>query len=273
MSGEGYSPLLENADAFQPGAARPRRTWRQALNDGGEALVKWPLATRNRRWISSSVAIAALVLAAAWAFLVLRPVPKPDYETGSIERVFGYTLLTSEFNKLPVQERLELLGQLVRRIEQMDQGESLLLASFAAGISGGAREQLMENASRLMIDVADIHATDYGNVAPDQRAAFLEQAFMELTSIEDTLSGRPSSRTPEERLERAKEQAQRDMQQMRENPMSFRQQARVFRFMDDDMGRFASPQQRGRITVLMRDMTRYLRGQDVNTGRPARRGG
>ncbi|MEO0629578.1 MAG: hypothetical protein AAFY46_02480, partial [Planctomycetota bacterium] len=41
-----------------------------------------------------------------WAVLLLMPVPKPDYETGAIDDVLSYTLLTTEF----VERQLVELG-------------------------------------------------------------------------------------------------------------------------------------------------------------------
>src|SRR5690606_7635905 len=115
------------------------------------------------------------------AWLVFRPVPRPDYETGKLDTVFAYTLLTDEFNKLPVEERIRLIGELVRRVRSMDSSDSVLMAAFAARISGAARDQLVENASLVMVDLTDRAASQYNqNASPAERKTFIEQQAIEL---------------------------------------------------------------------------------------------
>jgi len=258
-------PLLINADE-QPQQTRPP-SLRARLNQHAARALAWPFATPDRRWISVSVLATGAVIVGVWAFLALRPIPKPDPASDAIDRVFGYALLTKEFNKLPIEERLELVGQIIQRVKQMDQSDSLMLASFAAGIQGAAREQLMENTARLMIDTADMLAKDYVHVPPEEKEQFLEDAFIRLTELGAAMTGEPITQSREERLREAREQARRDEERLKDRPMSIRQAGRTFKFMDG-MGQHASPQQRGRVTVLMRDMVRHLRGQDISTGKP-----
>lgn len=253
-------PLLINADA-EP--IRPKRSGaglRAELNRIGGIVLYGPWRTPNRRWISASVLSTLAVVLGVWAFLVLRPIPKPDAGKDAIDRVFGYALLSKEFNNLSIEERLELVGQIIQRVKSMDQSDSMMLASFAAGIQGAAREQLMENTAKLMIDTADMIAADYVRVDDASRAQFLDDAYIRLTEIASALTGEKITESREERLADARRQAQRDEERLKENPVSLRQAGRAFRFMDGDMGQHASPQQRGRITVLMRDMVRNLRG-------------
>ncbi len=258
-------PLLINAD--EQTAQRRPPSLRARLNERAARALAWPLATPDRRRLSVSVLCTGLVIAGVWTFLALRPIPKPDPANDAIDRVFGYALLTKEFNKLPIEERLELIGQILRRVKQMDQSDSLLLAGFAAGIRGEARKQLMENTSRLMIDTADMLAKDYVHVPPEEKERFLEDAFIRLTELGAAMTGEPITKSREERLREARRQARRDEERLKERPMSIRQAGRAFKFMDG-MGQYASPQQRGRVAVLMRDMVRHLRGQDIGTGKP-----
>ena len=260
-------PLLINAD--QQPVKRPKSNGsRDALNHWGETIVYAPWRTPDRRWISGSILATVMVIAGVWAFMTLRPMPKPDAANDGMDRIFGYALLRKEFNDLPIEERLELVGQIVQRVKSMDQSDSLMLASFAAGIQGAARDQLLENTSKLMMDTADMMATDYTQVAHEDREEFLDDAFIRLTEIAAALGGEEIDEPREERLEEARSQAKRDQEQMEGRPMSMRQAGRAFKFMDGDMGQHSSPQQRGRITVFMRDMVRNLRDQDVATGRP-----
>lgn len=198
--------------------------------------------------------------------LLLMPVPKPDYETGDIQDVLGYTLLTSEFNDLPLEERIDLIGQVIKRMESMDAGEGTLMAAFAAGIMGEAREQLEENAAGIMIDVWDEFAPGYqGLTDPADREAYLEQATADMIRLFERMDGDPTSRTDEELLADAREQAERDQSRFND-PMrgpSTAGMARLATFMNREIGDRASPQQRARIAKISRDMTRYLRGEDL----------
>src|ERR1043165_1788806 len=110
---------------------------------------------RRKRWVlGARIGAAAGAMAiGVGAYFAFRPVPMPDYATDNLDDVLGYTLLTDEFNKLPIKKRLELIAALVGRLKDMSAGDSVLMASFAAGIAGAAREQMMENASRLAVDV------------------------------------------------------------------------------------------------------------------------
>lgn len=267
-------PLVVNADApRQAPSTSVGRSWRDSLNHYGEVVLRAPWRTRPRRIVSGSIVVTAAIVAGVSWYLMTRPVPAPDYTTAGMDSIFDYTLLTDDFNNLPIEERLELVGQLVARMRDMDRSDAMLLASFSAGIAGEARDQLMENASRLMIDTADMFASEYDTVAPQDRAAFLDDAFIRMTELAETFEGRPSKKTRQEKLADARRDAQREQQSMRENRMSQRQAGRLFRFADSDIGQHATPQQKGRISILMRDMTRNLRGEDIATGKPKTPGG
>ncbi|MBX3376227.1 MAG: hypothetical protein KF678_04405 [Phycisphaeraceae bacterium] len=211
--------------------------------------------------------VVVLALAAA-AYFVFRPVPQPDYRKARLDKVFNYTLLTDEFNRLPVEKRLELMGQLVERLQGMSAGDSALMAAFAAGIAGSARKQIEENASRLMIDVWDKYAKDYAKVKPEDRGAFLDHAFLEFTRMGEAISGRPSTRSDAERLAQVREQAKRDEERLRSGERQPPAQAlgRMFTFMNENVGSHASISQRTRGQQMMRDMVRRFRGEDVGGG-------
>lgn len=269
--------LLDAVDLATPVApARP------PLKDRLTAPIKkrwekfWtPIAQdpkRKGRWVKGS-RIAAGVLVAAMgvgAYFIFRPVPQPDYMTDGLDTVLDYTLLTDEFNKLPVKERLKLISELVERLKSMSSGDSVLMASFAAGIAGTAREQIMENASRLAVDVWDNYAVQYAKVSETEREDALDKTFIEFTKMMEGLGGRARDVSDEERLAEGRRQAERDLKVMR-NPTggpSNKDLAQVAVFMDKDVGKHASAQQRSRGQQMMRDMTRRLRGQDITTGKP-----
>jgi len=224
---------------------------------------------RRRAFVSGGIGAGIVAIAiGAGAYLALRPMPKPDYENDSIYRVFKYTMLTDEFNKLPIEERLRLIGMIRERLENLDKSESVLLAAFASGIAGKTREQLEENISRLLIDTWDMHATEYADVPLEDREAFLDGVFIQLHEMGETLErGEVGERTPEERLAEGRSQAQRDREMMKdgEGPSS-RALSRLYRILDDGIGGHASPQERVRGQLLMRDMTRRLRGEPLSGG-------
>src|SRR4051794_15140691 len=104
-----------------------RRDFRETLGDWRERFAG-TAAKRGRlkRWAIWG-GPPALLAAAVGGFFLLRPVPRPDYRRDSLKRVFSYTLLTDEFNRLSVEKRLELIGQLVTRLKSMSAGESVVL--------------------------------------------------------------------------------------------------------------------------------------------------
>ncbi len=213
---------------------------------------------------------AAAIGLALGLYFWLRPTPQPDYMADPLNMVFDYTFLTDDFNNLPWQERLKLLNDLVSRMRSMDSDDSLLLAAFAAGIQGSAREQLEKNVSKLAIDMWDSRAKDYAIVPEDQREEYLEQTFLELTKVMESFGGRPSDKSDEERLEDVRRQAQRDRENIRNSgeQIDGRFLGRAFDVMNRNVGGNASPQQRVRGQQMMRDMARHFRGQDISTGKP-----
>jgi hypothetical protein len=215
-----------------------------------------------RRWTRRGWPFAAafVLVAGVAAYFVLRPMPVPDYENGRIDTLMSFTLLQDEFNQLPLERRLELVGILVRRLEGMSSSDSLMLAAFAGSIRGKARDQLEENASRLAIELWDSMAVEYQNVPPESQEAYLAEAFVTFETTMEMMGGEVRDRTPEERLERARRQAQRDEEAIKngDGPPA-RIAGRVFEVMNNNIGQHASPVQRRRGELLMRDMTRFLR--------------
>ena len=223
---------------------------------------------RAMKWLKIGGPVAAVVLGVA-AWLVFRPVPQPDYATANLKRVFRYTLLTDEFNKLPVDERMKLIGQLVNRLKSMSAGDSALMAAFAAGIAGAARDQIEKNASRLAIDLWDKNALLYKDLKGQDRGAFLDRAAIDFVRMMEGIAGQPSNKSDSELLTDMHKQAQRDEKNLadpdrRPPPQAM---ARLFTFMRGNVGEHASPTQRARGQLMMRDMVRRMRGEDLDSGR------
>jgi hypothetical protein len=270
--------LLEEAVAA-PAETTKRPGFVARLNGAARArLDRWWLPIdadpiRRRRWVlGGRVALGVLVVGlGVGGYFVFRPVPQPDYLLDPMDDVLGYTLLTDEFNKLPVDKRLALIGQLVQRFRSMNSGDSVLMASFAAGIAGAARDQLMENGSRLAVDTWDKFAVDYAKVPDEQRGEYLDKTFVDFTKMMETLGGRPRDISDEERLAEGRRQAARDMERIKENPSrgpSSEMAGQMFQFMNEGVGKFASAQQRVRGQQMMRDMVRRMRGVDIVSVKP-----
>lgn len=214
----------------------------------------------KRRMIAIPVAVLTLAGAGIGTWLAVRFQPPPDYKTARIDLIFDYTLLTDDFNRLPVEQRQKLIGELIQRVSDMQGSESGMLAAFAAGIYGDAREQLEENVSRLLVDTADVHAAGYTSVPPEQRGEYLDQAVLSLMKMAEAVSGQTSDQSDEERLADARAQAQRDAEMMQSGQMSAAAAGTMFLVLDRGIGSHASAHQRARISVMMRDMTDHLRG-------------
>lgn len=264
-------PSLLDEIAAAPAPRRPSLAARLRAR----AAARWlavrsdPVRWRRARALAISAGAAAAVALGLGLYLWLRPVPRPDYLNDDLDSVLNYTLLTEEFNRLPVEERLKLIGELVQRFRGMSANDSVLMAAFAAGIAGAARDQLMENGSRLAVDVWDKFAADYAKVPPESREQYLDRSFVEFTKMMEGLGGKPRNISDEERLAEGRRQAARDLEVMRSGDRGPRNEdmGRMFTFMNQDVGRHATPAQRVRGQQMMRDMTRRLRGLDVATGK------
>lgn len=261
------APTLPLSQRFMDRLTGPLRRridgwWRQVKADP-------PRHRRAVRTIWAASAVAAVGVGIG-AYFVLRPVPQPDYLDGDLDDVLGYTLLTDEFNNLPIEQRLKLIGELVTRLKGMSAGDSELMAAFAAGLAGAARDQLMENGSRLAVDTWDKFAAEYDQVEDDQREEFVDASFVEFTKMMEAIGGQPRDISDAERLAEAKRQAQRDIKNMNEPGRRPPAEVigRMFTFMNQDVGQHANPQQRARGQQLMRDMSRRMRGEDIRTARP-----
>ncbi len=231
------------------------RAMQAAMLEGFNAAWAKPLA-RYAIMATSSAGAVALGLG---IYLAIRPVPQPDYQTADLGIAFNYTLLTEEFNRLPVEERIELVSQLYNRVDGMDASESAMMAAFFAGIAGEAREQIERNAGKLLIDAADMVAKDYTSVSPENRGEYLDDAFVRLARLTAPFDSSIDGKTDEEILERGKRDAQRDMQAMEEGEITAKDASRMLVFMNKQAGKSASVTQQQRLTLFMRDMSRRLR--------------
>ncbi|MCH9057721.1 MAG: hypothetical protein IIB55_03730 [Planctomycetes bacterium] len=232
-----------------------------------EALFGDERRSRRTRRIARIAAPIAVILLALSLWLWLRPYPEPDFATGRIDALMNFTLLRDEFNRLSVEDRLRLLGQLRERLSGLTAGESVLLAAFAGGIMHEARDQLEQNMSRLAIDMWDQYARDYQHVQPDRRGQYLDDAYIGIVRAMETLGGQPSDKSDSVILREAHTQARRHLHPTRrgEGP-SGAAMGILFSVLSDSVGQHAGPQQRQRGQLMMRDMARRMRGETSGGG-------
>jgi hypothetical protein len=238
----------ERADRVLRRALRSRGLW-AVVAAGGAVLASWGVSSSWR---------------------TLFPRATPNVAEGDIEDALDFALLSGDFNRLSVDERLRIVRELLGRMRSGSADDSALVAAFAAGISGAAREQLRTNAEQLFVDVWADYAVRYTAVSAKDREKFLEEAFASFSELGEELSGVSSGRNAEERLKDAKEDAQRDQQRLRgeDRGLSAERAGRFFGFMTGRGLGKTTPAQRDSMQRMQRDMVRYLRGQDLDTGRP-----
>ena len=184
---------------------------------------------------------------------------RPDYALDPIDDLAEFTFLRGDFNSLPIKERLRLIKEFADRIRNASSGDSALLASFAAGISGKAREQIQENGARLMLDMVDASAVDYMKVPEAERGAFLEKSVIEWTRIGDQVAGR-GDRTDDEILADIKKQT-KDRDEMRKKmgpERSAKMAAGIVSFLDGNVANHANPVQSQRTLQMMSDVNRHF---------------
>jgi hypothetical protein len=226
-----------------------------------QAHEAWRARPMLRRAGVSALAVL-LCASAAMAVVSLRPRPVPDVFDAQLDDVLDYTLVSDDFNKLSVDERLRLLKELMRRLRGMESGDSAMMAAFAAGITGKARAQLQKNAERLMVDVWDKFAKDYTKVEASDRKAYLDQAAIDFAKLMEDLGGVTRDVDDDTRLREMRRQAKRDESRMPgpATPINPEAVGGFVNFVNRIGQNNTSPAQRDRMAEFGRDMTRHLRG-------------
>lgn len=275
---EGLAPLVDDAAFAGVGRAAPRAAAKpkEPASVTLSRLLKRARHDEDMKWLRrvGAAALAVLVLVGgAFGALALIPRSIPDYAMDPMDEVMEFTLLTDDFNNLPIEKRLELIKDLVQRLKTMSGDDSSALALFAASIEREMRRQMEENAKRLAVDVVDLFAREYEQVPPEDARKFMDDKIVEFTRMMEDISGERTGlpEDPQERIKTLREQAQRDQEFARQNAPSQMDSRRVtdfVGFLRQDADQIAGPEQRGRVTRFMRDMTRHLRDQDISTGKP-----
>jgi hypothetical protein len=270
-----YSSLLDDEGLSPAVALVPKRErWDRRLDAAIRARIA-SIWSRKRARRGAIAAIAALLIGSGiGAYVLTRPVPQPDFTTANIDVLFNYALLTEEFNKLPIEQRIELLTQLVARLRSLDGDQSLLMAMFAAQLTGAVRDQFERNASLLAVDLFDSYATDLDMSAdPRDRAMFVEDKFIEFTKTMEKIAGEERDISDEDRLIEARRQAKRDLDFMKSGRMPVESTARMASFLNRGVGNEATGHQKVRINAFIGEMVKTLREGEVppEPERPNRR--
>lgn len=254
-------------------ARRDSGPLRDRLNDGLWLGIYGVGRWSRRKWPARAllgVAGAALLAGAIIAYDRWHVKPPPNFAVAELDDVLDYAFMTEGFNKLPLQQRLDLIKQLVARMKGMSADDSALTAAFAAGIMGPARAQLQRNAEKLAVDLWDSYAKDYSSVKPEDRGAFLDRSIVDFTKTMEGIAGVESGVADSDRLSQTKSQAQRDAARAKERDpgLNAERVGGLFTFVGRQSEQVQDVRQRSRMARFTRDVTRHMRGQDVDTGRP-----
>ena len=147
-------------------------------------------------------------------------------------------------------------------------GQNVKCLANLKGIGLGV--QLYYNEFELIPDVLPLTDPDGNTNDPASQEDYVKQAIIDMTRLAEEFDGRPTNKSDEKILEEAFAQAERDQRAFRD-PNRGPSLAGVSQFtniMDKRIGSRGTPHQRARITRLMRDMTRYLRNEDIKSGTP-----
>lgn len=248
--------------------------YRRSANDRLLALIeagkdKLAGAWANKRVRRSAIALLALAIVggSVGAYFALRDRATPDYLADDLDDVLDYTLLSGDFNKLPLDQRMKLMKDMIARLKGMGSGDSAMMAAFAAGLSGKAMEQARENMEILAVDLWDDFAVKYRDVPKDDRESYLDASFLEFSRLMEDVSGFSDKRSEADRLADTKKQARRDMQRgPAPGAMQPDRANGLMKIVQDRGQKVSSPEQRGRMGKFTRDMARNLRGQDIDSG-------
>lgn len=223
------------------------------------------LPTVAARRVAMSVGVMAIAGGVAYGAAMLMPRSEPDVFADDLADVLDYTLVSEEFNKLPIEQRLKLLQEVIARLKGSDSQDSAMVAAFAAGLTGPMRAQLMRNAEKLAVDVWDKFASEYAKVPPADRDAYLDKAFIDFTNMMEDIAGLDTGVDEGQRMDRAR----RDMQRGTPRdvpPMNAGQAAGLVQWMNDRAGKYTTPMQQANMASFARDMSRRMTGVQSPTG-------
>jgi len=166
----------------------------------------------NRRVrVAAALSTLAIAVALAWGLVPHVHRKPPSIFDTPVDGVLSY-LGTDDFNKLPLQERLDFLKQVMQRFGSMSQSDSALASAFFAGLTGPANEKLVDNARILGKDILVQGATEYLSLTDDKsREEYIDKWLVKWVRFAEEATGRHSSQSDQQVLDRMSDQARRDL--------------------------------------------------------------
>lgn len=225
---------------------------------------------QHRRWLTAAFAVVAVLLLAggAFAWWSSRWRPPPSIFDSPVDDALGY-LAIDDFNRLPLEERVRFMLDFASRFRGLEQGESAVVAAFMAGLTGKAREQLLQNMRILAKDILVEGAATYVDLPPKERGAFIDAWLVRWSKVgEEMAFGAPRERSDEDRIEEFRREARRgqerqlERQQERPTDLSLTEvgAGRFLDFWQSDVETAATPREQGQITRFMVDVRKRLSG-------------
>jgi len=222
------------------------------------------LSTPKRKWIAASVCTLSFTLGLVAFIILTRPTPPPNVWDDGLDDVVGF-FFDEDFNRLPPEQRMELLQEFVARFRGGDQQQSALLASVIANVTYDMRKQIEDNMMRLGVDLWSQWGREYEQTSPQDREDYINNLLVELDKMGEKFEGKDSGKTDSERLAKMENQADRDRKQMSKQgankPPDSDRVSGFLSLYSNQVATRASAKDRAGIIRLTRDITRRLRGQ------------
>lgn len=232
-------------------------------------MVEIPDAVKDFLFRRSVVIGGGVILLVGVSLLVVLslPTPPPDVWDDGLDDVAGF-FFDEDFNRLPSEERLELLTGFVARFRDGGQEESALLAMFVSDVTRDMRKQVEENMMKLGVDLWSEWGHEYQAVPANRRADYINNLLVKLERMGEEMVGEESERSDSERIAGMERQADRDRNRMRENsgnkPADAEQVSGFLNLYSGQVVSRASARDRAGIIHLTRDITRLLRGESLD---------
>lgn len=202
------------------------------------------LKDRRARAVGVFLALVTIVTI-AWGLtphIYRRP---PNIFDTPVDGVLSY-LGADDFNKLPIEERLRFLQDVVKRFKSMSQTDSALASAFFAGLSGRANEKLVDNARILGKDIFVQGASEFLALSDEKsRNEYIDKWLVKWVRFAEEATGRHSDHTDEQVLDRMSEQARGDLKRGIDIDAAMAQQ--LVDFWDRDIASVTSPKEQAQI--------------------------
>lgn len=251
-----FEPLLSDRERAESVAVPTGPTVSERLQ---AAITPYTSSPKFMQRLGAGVVAATMLALCVSGYLYWERHHKPNYALDPIDDVAEFTFLRDDFNNLSIEERLKLIREFADRIRSASSSDSAMLASFAAGISGKAREQIAANASRLMLDMVDRSAIEYSSLTGEEREKFLEKSVLEWVRIRDQVAGQGERTDKEIFAEIKKENEQREKMRERMGPEgSARMASGIMSFLNNNVAKHSNPIQQQRTLQMMADVNKHF---------------